>query len=68
MNNIYDIIIIGAGPAGISASLYAKRSNMNVLVLYSGKSNLEKAEKIENYYGFKDIISGKDLFESGIKK
>ena len=68
MNNIYDIIIIGAGPAGISASLYAKRSNMNVLVLYSGKSNLEKAEKIENYYGFKDIISGKDLFESGIKQ
>ena len=68
MNNIYDIIIIGAGPAGISASLYAKRSNMNVLVLYSGKSNLEKAEKIENYYGFKDIISGKDLFENGIKQ
>ena len=68
MNNIYDIIIIGAGPAGISASLYAKRSNMNVLVLYSGKSNLEKAEKIENYYGFEESISGKDLFENGIKQ
>ena len=65
---MYDVIIIGAGPAGISASLYAKRSNMNVLVLYSGKSNLEKAEKIENYYGFQESISGKDLFESGIKQ
>ena len=41
---------------------------MNVLVLYSGKSNLEKAEKIENYYGFEESISGKDLFENGIKQ
>ena len=68
MNNIYDIIIIGAGPAGISASLYAKRSNMDVLVLYSGKSNLERAEKIENYYGIETTISGKNLYANGIKQ
>lgn len=42
---MYDIIIIGAGPAGISASLYAKRAGMNVLVLYHGTSELEKAHK-----------------------
>ena len=63
---MYDIIIIGAGPAGISASLYAKRANMNVLVIYKGTSNLENATKIENYYGFPDGITGQDLYNSGI--
>ena len=65
---MYDVIIIGAGPSGISASLYIKRSNMNVLVLYSGESNLEKATEIENYYGFVDGISGKELYFNGIKQ
>ena len=65
---MYDVIVIGAGPAGISASLYIKRANLNVLVLYSSESNLEKAEKIDNYYGFKNGISGKELYEDGIKQ
>ncbi len=63
-----DVIIIGAGPAGISASLYAKRANNNVLILYNGESNLEKAEKIDNYYGFENGISGTDLYNIGIKQ
>ena len=65
---MYDVTIIGAGPAGISAALYAKRANLNVLVLYFGESNLEQASKIDNYYGFVDGISGKDLFKDGIKQ
>lgn len=65
---MYDVIIIGAGPAGISASLYAKRANLNVLVLYYGESNLEKAIEIENYYGFENGISGRDLYLNGIKQ
>lgn len=65
---MYDIIIIGAGPAGISAALYAKRANSNVLVLYHGETSLENAEKIDNYYGFPGGISGKDLYENGIKQ
>ena len=64
----YDIIIIGAGPAGISASLYAVRANKKVLVLYDDKSSLEKTGKIENYYGFENGISGKDLYKAGIKQ
>lgn len=64
----YDIIIIGAGPAGISASLYAVRANKKVLVLYDDKSSLEKTDKIENYYGFENGISGKDLYKVGIKQ
>lgn len=49
---MYDVIIVGAGPAGISSGLYAKRANKNVLILYYGESNLEKAHLIDNYYGF----------------
>lgn len=65
---MYDVIIIGAGPAGISASLYAKRGNLNPLVIYSDKSSLEQTEKIDNYYGFEKGIEGKKLYESGIKQ
>ena len=63
---MYDVIIIGAGPAGISASLYAKRSNLKVLVLYYGESNLIKASEIDNYYGFSEGISGQKLYNDGI--
>jgi len=64
----YDVIIIGSGPAGISAALYSKRRNLNVLVLSKGNGALEKAEKIENYYGVENGISGKQLYENGIKQ
>ena len=63
---IYDCIIVGAGPAGIQASIYIKRAGMNPIVFYKGESELEKAEKIDNYYGFENGICGKELFEKGI--
>ncbi len=62
---MFDVIIIGAGPAGISAALYAKRANKSVLVLYHGESQLEKAHMIDNYYGV-GSVSGADLYHSGI--
>ena len=65
---MYDVMIIGAGPAGISAGLYVKRAGKNVLILYYGESNLEKAEKIDNYYGFVNGIDGKTLYSNGIKQ
>ena len=65
---MYDGIVIGAGPAGISAALYAKRAGKNVLVLYYGESNLEKTSVIQNYYGFEDGISAKKLYADGIKQ
>ena len=61
-----NIVIIGAGPAGISAALYAVRGNMNPLVINNGIGALEKAEKIENYYGLEQPLSGKELYERGI--
>lgn len=59
---MYDIIIIGAGPAGMTAALYAKQARKNILVLekeiYGGQ--ILKADKVKNYPGFKEI-SGYDF-------
>ena len=65
---IYDVIIVGAGPAGISASLYTQRANLKTLIIYQENSALDKAKNIQNYYGFEEGISGKELFEKGIKQ
>ena len=55
-NTKYDVIIIGAGPAGISASIYLKRANVNCLLLESDAPGglLNKIHKIVNYPGFTD--------------
>ena len=59
---MYDIIVIGAGPAGMTAAIYAKRASMNVLILeeinYGGQ--IANALHIENYPGERNI-SGIDL-------
>ena len=65
---MYDVIILGAGPAGISASLYTKRANLKTLILYNDESGLEKASLIENYYGFKNGITGEELYNTGIEQ
>lgn len=65
---MYDVIIVGAGPAGISASLYTVRRNLKTLIIYKEKSALEKTKKIENYYGFENGINGEDLYKIGIKQ
>ena len=64
----YDVIIIGAGPAGISAGLYTKRANKKTLIIYNNESSLEKETKIENYYGFENGISGEKLYKKGIEQ
>lgn len=61
-----DVIIIGKGPAGISAAIYLKRANIDVLVIGKGNGSLEKSEMIENYYGFVEPISGIELLNRGI--
>lgn len=62
---MYDTIIIGNGPAGVSASLYIKRAGFKVLIISKNEGALTKAEKIDNYYGFENTISGKELLENG---
>ena len=63
-----NIVIIGAGPAGISAALYAARGNMNPLVINNGIGALAKAEMIENYYGLEHPLSGKELYDRGLSQ
>lgn len=65
---LYDVIIIGSGPAGISASLYTKRANLKTLIIAKGKGTLEKVGNIENYYGLEEKTDGKKLQEIGKKQ
>ena len=65
---MYDVIIVGAGPAGISSSLYTVRRNLKTLIIYKEKSALENSTRIENYYGFEKGINGKDLYKIGIRQ
>src|SRR3990167_2022036 len=60
----YDLIIIGAGPAGISAGIYAARQKLSILIISKdiGGQVAKKAVDIENYPGF-EKISGPDLVE-----
>ncbi len=62
---MYDVLIVGGGPAGISAALYARRAGLSVLILDKGNSALQKAERIENYYGLPGPVSGGALFAQG---
>lgn len=65
---MYDVLIIGSGPAGLSAAIYAKRANLSVLVVGKDGGALEKAEKIDNYFGLEENLSGPELLEIGIKQ
>ena len=60
-----DVIIIGYGPAGVSASLYALRSGLDVILVGKDAGALEKAHMIENYYGLERPMSGAELFAAG---
>ena len=55
------ILIIGSGPAGLSAAIYAARAGIQTIVAYKDGGALEKTDKIENYFGFVDVISGPEL-------
>ena len=64
---MYDVIVIGNGPAGVTAAVYTKRANLNTLVIGKDGGSLEKAEKIQNYYGFENI-TGTELVKLGIEQ
>jgi len=61
-----NVIIIGNGPAGISTALYTTRAGIDTTIIGKDTGSLGKASEIENYYGFENPISGKDLIQTGI--
>ena len=66
---MYDIIVVGAGPAGLTAAIYARRADKNVLVLERGTfgGQMTFSPKIENYPGFCQI-SGNELAEKLVEQ
>lgn len=62
------VIIIGGGPAGVSASLYTVRAGIDTSLIIYEESALDKAENIENYYGFPGGISGAELKKRGLEQ
>ena len=65
---VYDVIVVGSGPAGISASLYTKRANLETLIISKGIGILDKVKEIENYYGLEKNITGEKLQKIGEKQ
>ena len=61
------IVIIGSGPAGVSAALYTARAGVDTTVLTRGTGALANAETIENYYGFAQPVSGAELERRSIE-
>ena len=62
-----NIVIVGSGPAGVSAALYAVRAGVDTTVLTKGPGALDRAEKIENYYGLAQPVSGAELERRSIE-
>ena len=62
MNKIYDVVIIGAGPAGITAGIYAGRAELSYAILEKGFAGgqIINTYEIENYIGYSSI-TGFDL-------
>lgn len=62
---VYDCIIIGGGPAGLSAAIYLSRFNRNVLVIDASEGRWQSREINENYFGFPDSIPARTLVLRG---
>ena len=65
---VWDVIVLGGGPAGSSAALYTARAGRSTLLVWRDEGALRKAERIDNFYGVDAGTSGKDLFEAGLAR
>lgn len=66
MSKPWDVVVVGAGPAGLTAALYCARAELRTLVLRDReKSNLARVPRIANLYGFPGGVSGPKLLSLG---
>ena len=66
MDSTYQAVIIGGGPAGVSAALYLARANIKTAIVENGPGALARAHKIENFYGI--AASGLKLYAEGLEQ
>lgn len=70
MQHVYDVIIIGGGPAGLTTAIYAARENLETLIIDSkglgGQAGV--TERLDNYPGFPDGIGGTELADRFVKQ
>jgi thioredoxin reductase (NADPH) len=65
MSETYDVVIVGSGPAGYTAALYAARANLDVLVFqgFEVGGQLMLTSDVENYPGYRDGVMGPDMMD-----
>jgi thioredoxin reductase (NADPH) len=70
MMHVYDLVIVGGGPAGLTTSIYAARENLETLVIDSkglgGQAGV--TERLDNYPGFPDGVGGAELADRFVKQ
>ncbi|NJK45488.1 MAG: FAD-dependent oxidoreductase, partial [Pleurocapsa sp. SU_196_0] len=66
----FDVLIIGGGPAGLTAGIYAGRGNLKVGILEKGNpgGQIAQTEEVENYPGFPEVISGPELSQRMVQQ
>ena len=65
MSETYDVVVVGSGPAGYTAALYAARANLDVLVFqgFEVGGQLMLTSDVENYPGYRDGVMGPDMMD-----
>jgi thioredoxin reductase (NADPH) len=65
MSETYDVVVVGSGPAGYTAGLYAARANLDVLVFqgFEVGGQLMLTSDVENYPGYRDGVMGPDMMD-----